>query len=43
MPTRNLVPRNSGEGGVGRPTKAWATGVFDNLSLTHSLYIVTYV
>ena len=34
MPTRNLVPRNSGEGGVGRPTKAWATGVFDNLYIS---------
>lgn len=31
MATRNLVPRNSGEGGVGRLDKAWATGVFDNL------------
>ena len=31
MATRNLVPRNSGEGGVGRLGKAWATGVFDNL------------
>ena len=31
MATRNLVPRNSGEGGVGRLNKAWATGVFDNL------------
>lgn len=31
MPTRNLVPRNSGEGGVGRIQKAWASGVFDNL------------
>ena len=34
MATRNLVPRNSGEGGVGRPTKAWATGVFDNLYIS---------
>ena len=31
MATRNLVPRNSGEGSVGRLDKAWATGVFDNL------------
>jgi hypothetical protein len=31
MATRNLVPRNSGEGGVGRIGKSWATGVFDNL------------
>ena len=31
MATRNLVPRNSGEGGVGKIQKAWATGVFDNL------------
>jgi hypothetical protein len=31
MATRNLVPRNSGEGSVGRVNKAWATGVFDNL------------
>lgn len=31
MATRNLVPRNSGEGGVGRLGKPWATGYFDNL------------
>lgn len=31
MATRNLVPRNSGEGSVGRLDKAWGTGVFDNL------------
>ena len=31
MSTRNLVPRNSGEGSVGKISKAWATGVFDNL------------
>ena len=31
MATRNLVPRNSGEGSVGRLDKAWSTGVFDNL------------
>jgi hypothetical protein len=31
MATRNLVPRNSGEGSVGKVSKAWATGVFDNL------------
>jgi hypothetical protein len=31
MGTRNLVPRNSGEGGIGKITRAWATGVFDNL------------
>ena len=31
MATRNLVPRNSGEGSVGRLNKAWGTGVFDNL------------
>jgi hypothetical protein len=31
MATRNLVPRNSGEGSVGKVDKAWATGVFDNL------------
>ncbi len=31
MATRNLVPRNSGEGSVGKVEKAWATGVFDNL------------
>ncbi len=31
MATRNLVPRISGEGGIGRIGKAWATGVFDNL------------
>ena len=33
MTTRNLVPRNSGEGGVGKIQKAWASGVFDNLYL----------
>lgn len=31
MATRNLVPRNNGEGGVGKIGKAWATGVFENL------------
>lgn len=31
MTTRNLVPRNSGEGGVGKIEKAWGSGVFDNL------------
>ena len=31
MATRNLVPRISGEGGIGKVDKAWATGVFDNL------------
>lgn len=31
MATRNLIPRNSGEGGIGRLDRAWATGVFDNL------------
>ena len=31
MATRNLVPRNSGEGSIGKISKAWATGVFDNL------------
>ena len=31
MATRNLVPRISGEGGIGKLDKAWATGVFDNL------------
>lgn len=31
MATRSLVPRNSGEGSVGKIAKAWATGVFDNL------------
>ena len=31
MATRNLVPRISGEGGIGKINKAWATGVFDNL------------
>ena len=33
MATRNLVPRNSGEGSVGKIEKAWASGVFDNLHL----------
>lgn len=34
MATRNLVPRNSGEGGVGKLDKAWATGIFDNLRIS---------
>jgi hypothetical protein len=34
MATRNLVPRNSGEGGVGKPTKPWATGYFDNFYIS---------
>ena len=33
MATRNLVPRISGEGGIGKVDKAWATGVFDILDL----------
>lgn len=31
MATRNLVPRNSGEGSVGKLDQAWGSGVFDNL------------
>lgn len=31
MATKNLVPRNSGEGSVGKISKAWESGVFDNL------------
>lgn len=31
MATRNLVPRNSGEGSVGKLEQAWGSGVFDNL------------
>ena len=31
MPTKNLVPRASGEGGIGTLGKSWATGFFDNL------------
>ncbi|NDG53618.1 MAG: hypothetical protein EBY39_11440, partial [Flavobacteriia bacterium] len=31
MATRNLVPRNSGEGSVGKISKAWESGVFNNL------------
>lgn len=38
MATRNLVPRNSGEGGVGRLGKAWATGFFDNLYIRNILF-----
>lgn len=38
MATRSLVPRNSGEGSVGKIPKAWATGVFDNLIINgHSI------
>jgi hypothetical protein len=37
MATRNLVPRNSGEGGVGKLGKSWATGFFDNLYINDSL------
>ena len=33
MATRFLVPRNSGEGGIGRSYKAWAEGYFDNLNI----------
>lgn len=31
MATKNLVPRNSGEGSVGKISKPWESGVFDNL------------
>lgn len=37
MATRNLVPRNSGEGSVGKIEKAWASGVFDNLYIDGTL------
>lgn len=37
MATRNLVPRNSGEGGVGKLGKSWATGFFDNLYINDSI------
>ena len=33
MATRNLVPRNDGEGSVGRVGKAWDTGVFNAILL----------
>lgn len=33
MATRFLVPRNSGEGGIGRSYKAWSEGHFDNLNI----------
>lgn len=33
MPTRNIVPRANGEGGIGTSAKHWGNGYFDNLSL----------
>ena len=33
MATRFLVPRNSGEGGIGRSYKAWSEGHFDNINI----------
>ena len=37
MATKNLVPRNSGEGGIGRLGKPWATGFYDALYLNEVL------
>ena len=37
MSTKNLVPRNSGEGGIGRVGKPWASGSFDTLYLGETL------
>ena len=37
MATKNLVPRNSGEGGIGRLGKPWATGFYDALFLNEVL------
>ena len=34
MATRNLVPRVSGEGGIGTEPKPWASGVFHKLYIT---------
>ena len=28
MATKNLIPRSDGEGGIGKPTAAWGSGVF---------------
>jgi hypothetical protein len=33
MPTRNIVPRANGEGGIGTAAKHWGNGYFDNVNL----------
>jgi len=33
MATRNIVPRDTGEGSIGTTVKRWFTGFFDNLNL----------
>ena len=34
MATKNLVPRNSGEGSLGSSSKPWASGYYDKLYIT---------
>ena len=34
MATKNLVPRNSGEGGLGTSSKPWGSGYYDKLYIT---------
>jgi hypothetical protein len=33
MATRNIVPRATGEGGIGTAAKHWGNGYFDNVNL----------
>lgn len=39
MPTKNLVPRASGEGGIGIDSKAWGSAYFDSGNFNHELKI----
>ena len=39
MPTKNIVPRASGEGGIGTSAKPWANAHFNNGIFEHSLTV----
>mgnify|MGYP001170307797 FL=1 len=34
MPTKNIVPRANGEGGIGTTAKNWASGSFHNIAVS---------
>jgi hypothetical protein len=39
MATRNIVPQNNSEGGIGTTVKRWLNGFFDTLTLTNDLTV----
>ena len=39
MATRNIVPRDNSEGGIGTTAKRWLNGFFDTLTLTNDLTV----